>query len=104
MNIFHQKLDADKYRATITSSTPILVTYHDLIDMADDLSMTSAEISFCLRNDRCPTPINHNDGIDGAPEDGIWVFDRLIAFFDWMANRSAYAPMLASAKTEILDE
>lgn len=104
MNIFQQKLDANKYRATITSSTPILVTYHDLIEIADDLGLTPSGIAFCLRSDDCPTPINHSDGIDGAPEDGVWVYDRLIAFFDWMANRSAYAPMLTGATAETFND
>ncbi|MCJ2046416.1 hypothetical protein MKK58_18025 [Methylobacterium sp. J-078] len=104
MNIFHQKLDANKYRVTITSGEPILVSYQDLVEMAYELSMTPDSIAFCLRNDNCPTPINHSDGIDGALEDGIWVYDRLIAFFDWMANRSAYAPMLTGAKAKVLGE
>lgn len=104
MNIFHQKLVTNKYRVTITSDAPILVTYHDLIEMADDFGMTAAGIAFCLRHDNCPTPVNHNDGIDGAPEDGIWVYDRLIAFFDWMAIKSAYAEMLTGVKAEVPGE
>ncbi|TXN26230.1 hypothetical protein FV232_02960 [Methylobacterium sp. WL30] len=102
MNIFHQKLDTNKHRATITSDGPILVTYHDLIEMVDDIRMTPDSIAFCLRHDDCPTPINHDDSIDGAPEDGIWVYDRLIAFFDWMANRSAYALLLTGEKAGTL--
>jgi len=101
MNIFHQKLNTNKYRVTITSDTPILVTYSDLIEMADDLSMTPEGIAFCLRRETCPTPINHNDGMDGAPEDGIWIYDRLVAFFDWMVNSSAYASILAGANTQM---
>jgi len=104
MNIFHQQLEKNKYRVTITSDAPILVTYPDLIEMADEFSMTPEGIAFCLRHDDCPTPINHNDGIDGAPEDGIWVYDRLVVFFDWMTNSSAYALMLTGAEAEILGE
>lgn len=104
MQIFHQKLDNNKYRATITSDTPILVTYQDLIELADDLDMTPSNIEFCLRNDNCPTPINHDAGMDGAPEDGIWVYVRLIAFFDWMLNQSAYAPMLNGAEPKLASE
>lgn len=101
MNIFQTKTDDNKYRVTIYSENPILVTYHDLIDKGFEMDMSTDDIRFCLRHDEYPTPINHNGRCDGALEDGIWVYERLFAFFDWMLNRSAYAQMLSGTKTDV---
>lgn len=71
--------------------------------MRDDICMTSDNITLCLRHNDCPTPINHDDSIDGAPEHGFWVHDRLIAFVDWM-NSSTYTFILTGAETKVRSE
>lgn len=91
MDIFQTTTVSMNYRVTITSENPILVNYHDLVDMSQDLGRMPDQIASYLFRDDCPTPINQDRGTDWPLENGIWVYDRLLAFFERIENEAARA-------------
>lgn len=90
MNIFQTKRGDGTYRLMITSDKPILVTYHDLLELANGIEFEAGpdEVTSWLRDENCPRPINHNEGIDAPLAVGVWVYDRILAHFDVMMNCS----------------
>lgn len=97
MHIFQSTRDGRRYRAVITSDGLIFATYNDLLKLADEHGIDPEIVREQMRHDEFPSAINHDDGIDGAPEHGIWIYERVDHFIEWLSSNPTYNPRLASA-------
>jgi hypothetical protein len=92
MHIFQSTRDGQQYRAVITSDQQIFAHYGDIMLLADEHGINREIVRAQMEHDEFPSPINHDNGIDGAPEDGIWMYDRAAHFVEWLASNPNYNP------------
>lgn len=96
MVIFQVSRDGKNYRATITSDAPIFAQCEDIWRLADEHGIDRTIVEDQMRHDEFPSPINHDNGIDGAPEEGIWMYDRVEKFIEWLSSNPAFNTRLVS--------
>ncbi|MEA1831272.1 hypothetical protein U8607_04165 [Methylobacterium durans] len=89
MDIFEATRDGKRFRAVIVSDAPIFVRYEDILLVAEDYGMAANDVAYLIAHDDFPTPINSNAESALVLRDGIWMRDRVAAFFDWVMNESS---------------